>query len=329
MFLKYPKSRWPIPAALLLFALIFALVLSLYDMPSESVLYAGLLCASCGVFLVALSYTRWLHRCRALEQLRRSICVSDEGLPSPSDYEDELYQELVRTLSSERARLDAAADAERRDAADYYAMWAHQIKTPIAAMRLLLQQGEAPDRAAVSAELFRIEQYVEMVLGYLRTEDMASDIRFEEVDMDSLIREQIHKFARIFIGKKLSLEYQEVSETVLTDEKWLGFVLGQILSNALKYTKKGKISIYMSKSRPHTLVIEDTGIGIRAEDLPRVFEKGFTGYNGREENRSTGIGLYLCGKIMKRLDHGIRIESELGKGTKVFLELERKKMDLY
>lgn len=147
--------------------------------------------------------------------------------------------------------------------------------------------------------------------------------------MDSLIREQIHKFARIFIGKKLSLEYQEVSETVLTDEKWLGFVLGQILSNALKYTKKGKISIYMSKSRPHTLVIEDTGIGIRAEDLPRVFEKGFTGYNGREENRSTGIGLYLCGKIMKRLDHGIRIESELGKGTKVFLELGRKKMNLY
>lgn len=170
---------------------------------------------------------------------------------------------------------------------------------------------------------------MEMVLGYLRTEDMASDIRFEEMDMDSLIREQIHKFARIFIGKKLSLEYQEVSETVLTDEKWLGFVLGQILSNALKYTKKGKISIYMSISRPHTLVIEDTGIGIRAEDLPRVFEKGFTGYNGREENRSTGIGLYLCGKIMKRLDHGIRIESELGKGTKVFLELGRKKMDLY
>ena len=178
---------------------------------------------------------------------------------------------------------------------------------------------------------FKVEQYVELVLGYLRTEDMASDIRFEEVDMDSLIREQIHKFARIFIGKKLSLEYQEVSETVLTDEKWLGFVLGQILSNALKYTKKGKISIYMSKSRPHTLVIEDTGIGIRAEDLPRVFEKGFTGYNGREENRSTGNvwALFFDGKIMKRLDHGIRIESELGKGTKVFLELERKKMDLY
>ena len=185
---------------------------------------------------------------------------------------------------------------------DFYTLWVHQIKTPIAAARLLLQE-EKPRPQEIQNELFKVEQYVEMVLGYLRTEDMASDIRFEEMDMDSLIREQIHKFARIFIGKKLSLEYQEVSETVLTDEKWLGFVLGQILSNALKYTKKGKISIYMSKSRPHTLVIE--------------------------ENRSTGIGLYLCGKIMKRLDHGIRIESELGKGTKVFLELGRKKMDLY
>ena len=179
---------------------------------------------------------------------------------------------------------------------DFYTLWVHQIKTPIAAARLLLQE-EKPRPQEIQNELFKVEQYVEMVLGYLRTEDMASDIRFEEMDMDSLIREQI--------------------------------VLGQILSNALKYTKKGKISIYMSKSRPHTLVIEDTGIGIRAEDLPRVFEKGFTGYNGREENRSTGIGLYLCGKIMKRLDHGIRIESELGKGTKVFLELGRKKMNLY
>ena len=116
---------------------------------------------------------------------------------------------------------------------------------------------------------------------------------------------------------------------MLTDKKWLGFVIGQILSNALKYTKKGKISIYMSKARSHTLVIEDTGIGIRQEDLPRVFEKGFTGYNGREEGCSTGIGLYLSGKIMKKLDQGIRIESELGKGTRVFLELGRKKMDLY
>lgn len=115
---------------------------------------------------------------------------------------------------------------------------------------------------------------------------------------------------------------------MLTDSKWLGFVIGQLLSNALKYTKKGKISIYMDKSQEKTLVVEDTGIGIQSSDLPRVFEKGFTGYNGRGEGKSTGIGLYLCAKIMKRLGNEISIESEPGKGTKVFLGLKREELEL-
>ncbi len=313
MFLKYLKSRWPIPAALLLFALIFALVLSLYDMPSESVLYAGLLCASCGVFLVALSYTRWLHRCRALEQLRRSICVSDEGLPSPSDYEDELYQELVRTLSSERARLDAAADAERRDAADYYAMWAHQIKTPIAAMRLLLQQPEL-DRGSLEAELFRIEQYVGMVLGYLKLEGDSNDFVLRKRRLDDVVRGCVRKYARLFIIKKLPLNFEETRMTVLTDDKWLAFMIEQLLSNSLKYTSQGEIRIYADGK---ALVVEDTGIGISAEDLPRLGERGFTGYNGREDKKSTGLGLYLCRRICTKLGHKLVIESTPDVGTRV------------
>ena len=313
MFLKYLKSRWPIPAALLLFALIFALVLSLYDMPSESVLYAGLLCASCGVFLVALSYTRWLHRCRALEQLRRSICVSDEGLPSPSDYEDELYQELVRTLSSERARLDAAADAERRDAADYYAMWAHQIKTPIAAMRLLLQQPEL-DRGSLEAELFRIEQYVGMVLGYLKLEGDSNDFVLRKRRLDDVVRGCVRKYARLFIIKKLPLNFEETRMTVLTDDKWLAFMIEQLLSNSLKYTSQGEIRIYADGK---ALVVEDTGIGISAEDLPRLGERGFTGYNGREDKKSTGLGLYLCRRICAKLGHKLVIESTPDVGTRV------------
>lgn len=313
MFLKYLKNRWPIPAALLLFALIFALVLSLYDMPSESVLYAGLLCASCGAFLVALSYTRWLHRCRALEQLRRSICVSDEGLPSPSDYEDELYQELVRTLSSERARLDAAADAERRDAADYYAMWAHQIKTPIAAMRLLLQQPEL-DRGSLEAELFRIEQYVGMVLGYLKLEGDSNDFVLRKRRLDDVVRGCVRKYARLFIIKKLPLNFEETRMTVLTDDKWLAFMIEQLLSNSLKYTSQGEIRIYADGK---ALVVEDTGIGISAEDLPRLGERGFTGYNGREDKKSTGLGLYLCRRICAKLGHKLVIESTPDVGTRV------------
>ncbi|HIQ87084.1 MAG TPA: sensor histidine kinase [Candidatus Scatomorpha gallistercoris] len=313
MFLKYLKSRWPIPAALLLFALIFALVLSLYDMPSESVLYAGLLCASCGAFLVALSYTRWLHRCRALEQLRRSICVSDEGLPSPSDYEDELYQELVRTLSSERARLDAAADAERRDAADYYAMWAHQIKTPIAAMRLLLQQPEL-DRGSLEAELFRIEQYVGMVLGYLKLEGDSNDFVLRKRRLDDVVRGCVRKYARLFIIKKLPLNFEETRMTVLTDDKWLAFMIEQLLSNSLKYTSQGEIRIYADGK---ALVVEDSGIGISAEDLPRLGERGFTGYNGREDKKSTGLGLYLCRRVCAKLGHKLVIESTPDVGTRV------------
>ena len=147
-----------------------------------------------------------------------------------------------------------------------------------------------------------------MVLGYLRTEDMSSDLTLSCCSLDSVIRDQIHKYAGIFVSRKLSLTYEGISENVLTDEKWLEFVIGQILSNALKYTRTGGIHIYLkdapagddvsniTPATPVTLVIEDTGIGIRAEDLPRIFEKGYTGVNGRESNRATGIGLYLCNR---------------------------------
>ena len=127
----------------------------------------------------------------------------------------------------------------------------------------------------------------------------------------------------------------------LTDEKWLGFVIGQILSNALKYTRTGGIHIYLKNSpvrnyvsnitptTPITLVIEDTGIGIRAEDLPRIFEKGYTGVNGRDDNRATGIGLYLSNKIMRKLGHRLYITSTEGKGTKVFLEFSVEDLNMY
>lgn len=313
MFFKYLKSRWMVPAAMLLFALLFALVFSLYELPAEAVLYAGMLCAACGVFFAAVSYRRWLRRCRSLEHLRKSICVSDEGLPAPADYEEALYQELVRTLSGERARLDAESDAERRDAADYYAMWAHQIKTPIAAMRLLLQQPEL-DRGALEAELFRIEQYVGMVLGYQKLEGDSSDFVLRKRRLDDVVRGCVRKYARLFILKKLPLSFEETHMTVLTDDKWLSFIIEQLLSNSLKYTSEGGIRIY---AEGKALVVEDTGIGISAEDLPRLGERGFTGYNGREDKKSTGLGLYLCRRICGKLGHRLAIESTPGEGTRV------------
>ena len=321
-YLKTRWQSWAMAAAMLLMAVI---VLFLYDVPLEPVGYIAVLVIICETGFLIWGYRKYRKKQQNLLYIKENGALALEHMEAPEDENEALYQDICRLLDEERIKARNKSSAFGTELMDFYTMWVHQIKTPIAASRLLLQEGEL-NPGEIQNELFKIEQYVDMVLGYLRTQDLSSDLCLEEVNLDEIIKDQIHKFARIFVGKKLSLDYEGVEETVLTDKKWLGFVIGQILSNALKYTKKGKISIYMSKARSHTLVIEDTGIGIRQEDLPRVFEKG---YNGREEGRSTGIGLYLSGKIMKKLDHGIRIESELGKGTRVFLELGRKKMDLY
>lgn len=213
---------------------------------------------------------------------------------------------------------------------DYYSMWVHQIKTPIAAMHVLQQTLEEEYQEQkyikeIKLELFKIEQYVEMVLTYLRMGEMSGDLKFEKYSLDAIVRQVIRKYSQMFILRKIHLQYAKTSQCIVTDEKWLQFVLEQVLSNALKYTKDGgMIFIYTEeKENKKCLVIEDSGIGIQAEDLPRVFEKGFTGYNGRADKKSTGIGLYMCKKIMERLNHQIWIESEIDKGTKVYLDLAR------
>ncbi|MDO4277057.1 MAG: sensor histidine kinase [Eubacteriales bacterium] len=327
-WMEYWKKIWKVPALIAFCAVLMAIVFLLYDLPAEPVIYGAVLCIIAGSASFFYGHTHYVKKKQSLEYVKGNILINLEELPQPEDELEDLYQEMIRELNAQRMKAETGKQKFYTELTDYYTMWVHQIKTPIAAMRLLLQEDMEKNKEALS-ELFKVEQYVEMVLGYLRTEDMASDIKFREVALDSVIREQIHKYARIFIGKKLALEYSGVDETVLTDSKWLGFVIGQLLSNALKYTKSGKISVYMSESRPHTLVIEDTGIGISKADLPRIFEKGFTGNNGREESRSTGIGLYLSAKIMKKLGHGISVESGQNEGTRVYLALGRKKLDLY
>ena len=201
-----------------------------------------------------------------------------------------------------------------------YTLWVHQIKTPIAALRLILQDEETNAAKEINVQLFKIEQYVELVLQYLRLESPSTDYHFQQLELVDIIRDSIKKYAPLFIRKRLTLHYEEARCQVLTDAKWLGFVLEQILSNALKYTKEGSISIYLENKK--TLVVEDTGIGISPEDLPRIGEKNFTGYIGRQDRKSTGLGLSLCKKILSKLGHTISIESEPGKGTKVSIGLD-------
>ena len=236
-------------------------------------------------------------------------------------FRSEDYQSLVQALCQNRARLAMENENRLRDMTDYYTFWAHQIKTPIAAMGLLLQ--ERPDSAPLEVELLKIEQYVEMVLSYLRLDSASTDYVLHDCDLDEILRGTVRKLAKMFILKKITLDFRETGKTVLTDGKWLGFVVEQVLSNALKYTPEGgTIRVYGDGD---TVVIADDGIGIRPEDLPRVFEKGFTGYNGRTERKSTGIGLYLCKTVMERLCHGITVTSRPGQGTLVRLDLSRGK----
>jgi signal transduction histidine kinase len=318
VLLSYLKRHTKIILMLCLFAAVFAGVFSLYDLPAEAVLYATLLCLCIGAVLFGLGYARWLRHHRALSKLLNRMSNLPDELPTPSGALEEDYQNLVRGLRAELSRAESRFEAQRRDMADYYSLWAHQIKTPIAAMRLLLQQKESRSGAELSLELFKIEQYVEMVLSYVRIDSESTDLVLRRCSLDELIREALRKYARMFILKKINLDFVPTGKTVLTDEKWLLFVLEQLLSNALKYTPEGSIRLYAEGDE---LVVADTGIGIRGEDLPRVFEKGFTGYNGREERKSTGIGLFLCRRVCGRLGHRLSIESAVGRGTKARLNL--------
>lgn len=322
LIIFYIKSRVRIIIAFILISLIFASVFYLYRIPIEIVGYASLLSIFvCAIFSV-LDYIKFYKKHRKLTWFFKTIVHDADNMPDAKDIIEEDYQRLVELLYNEKMRIISEENIKRSELVDYYTMWAHQIKTPISAMRLLLQSEDNSQSSTLSIELFKIEQYVEMVLQYLRIDSMSQDLLLKYYSLDEIVRKAIRKYAKIFVMKKIALDFSELDCDVLTDEKWLIFVVEQVLSNALKYTQKGNIKIYMDKTDEKTLIIEDTGIGIKEEDINRVFEKGFTGYNGRLYRKSTGIGLYLCKQIMNKLSHGISIESEIDKGTKVKLDLD-------
>ena len=316
----YLKRQWKLLLLLIGIAAVFAAVFSLYDLPAEAVGYAALLCLVLGAVLFVPGFRRFRSRHR---ELRRLLDRAEEPvlpLPPASDLLEEDYQALLTAVATHRTRLLARSRDKLEDMTDYYTLWAHQIKTPMAAAGLLLQE-DPPPREQLEAELLKIGQYVDMVLGYLRLDSDSTDYVFCDTDLDALIRQALRKFARLFILKHITLDFQETGRTVLTDGKWLSFVVEQVLSNALKYTPSGgTVRIY---GDGETLVIADSGIGIREEDLPRIFEKGFTGYNGRSGRKSTGIGLYLCRRVTEKLGHGLTIVSRPGQGTIARLDLGR------
>lgn len=247
-------------------------------------------------------------------------------LPAARTMAEQCCHDMIREMEEEQRAFLSEYDEKKKDMADYYTMWIHQIKTPIAALRLLLQEETAGRSAREMEELFKIEQYAEMALYYARLDSMSGDLLLRSCDVCGIARQAVKQYFVLFIGSGLSFSMEDFVCHAVTDEKWLSFVIGQILSNALKYTSRGRIRIYVADREGHRtkgeavyLVMEDTGIGICESDLPRIFERGFTGYNGRLCQKSTGIGLYLCRQIMDRLGHTIEVQSKMGKGTRVCL----------
>ena len=353
LLISYLKEKLPVIGVYAVMLVIFCILLWLKEVPFDVIGYGAELSAIWLLFVGALNFWFYRKRYQSLLDLSAALPHELKEFPDPKSRIEAEYQEITETIFAWREMLENEVLLSKKDASDYYSLWVHQIKTPISAMHLLIQSFEEQAMEfeehaeetlnflnEMKMKIFQTEEYVGMVLSYLRMEDMGNDLKFQWYPIGDIVRQAVRKYSQIFILKKIHLNFQDSRQMVLTDEKWLLFVIEQVLSNALKYTssdeirppkvqgmgspdgdtEKGCISIYIKGTE---LVVEDTGIGIAPEDLPRIFERGFTGYNGREHQKSTGIGLYLYKTIIQKLGHSIRAQSRVGVGTKIYISLER------
>ena len=225
------------------------------------------------------------------------------------------YRTLLVKLSDTLSKEQEEHSANYNAMLDYYTMWVHQIKTPISALSLIIQNMEDTETGSrLRSQLIQVENYADMALNYLRLGSESNDLQFTKVNADDVIRSEIKRAMTMFLAKGLSVDFTPSELEVTTDKKWLGFIVGQLISNAIKYQKSGTVHFYGTENG---FVIEDEGIGIAKEDLPRIFEKGYTGYNGHNEKKSTGLGLYLVKKAADMISAEVLFDSEVGKGTKV------------
>lgn len=218
----------------------------------------------------------------------------------------------IEELEIENKTLQSKIIDERKDLEEYFLLWIHQIKTPITVCNLILGRPDADHR--LREQMIYIEEYTNMAMNYLKLLERTSDMDIYEVDLDIIISSIVKKYSLIFIEKKISLDYTPTNVKVISDAKWLFIMLEQIISNSLKYTKSGKISINFDKELLK-LSIKDTGIGIPSKDIKKIFDRGYSGFNGRVNEKSSGLGLYMVGKIAALLGITIEVESEVNIGS--------------
>ncbi|MBO4484086.1 MAG: HAMP domain-containing histidine kinase [Lachnospiraceae bacterium] len=310
---------------------VLCLVFWLHGIRSDALWYGVLLCAVLGFVIMGIDCLREYRAHKRRKDCIDAVTVEKRAIPDEYSPAAADYEELIRALWDRIDSLSDTSFSRQQEMKDYYTTWVHQIKTPLSVMQMMVQSEDTEQNRAMAAELFRMEQYVEMALGYVRLGDDASDVVIKECNLDELIRASVRRFAPQFIAKKLTFSYEPAEVTVVTDGKWFSFLLEQLLSNAVKYTYEGGVSITLTKDAK--VYIKDTGIGIAPEDVPRVFEKGFTGFNGRigsegtpQSGRATGLGLYLCKKVAHKLNVGLSVTSEVGKGSTFIIDMRKEEI---
>ncbi|WP_300409439.1 sensor histidine kinase [Lagierella sp.] len=268
---------------------------------------------SLGILLIPIIY-RTLRFNRLLHSPDFEILQKD-GLNKKNK---ELYEDLEREVLDIKMK-NAKSLSELNS---YLTLWAHQVKTPLAAILLM---SERAGEKEVEIEVQKTEEYISQMINYMKSKEKSKDYSFKKISLERIVRKTIRKYRLFFIEKNLKLELQLKDVTIVTDPKWFSFVLDQIIFNALKYTVKGGIRISNQEDN-YKLIIEDSGIGIPKEDLANVTSFGFTGENGRNFSNSTGIGLYLVDDILKRLKYDYKIESKVNRGTTFKINIRRKEL---
>lgn len=296
------------------FAIVNLVVGFVYQLPMERAFLTIAISSFVTLIVGYFDFVYFLKKHQDLNRLKQQLVIGSLVLPATDQLIECDYQTIIQEMQQMLLKIESEFEELEQEILDYVTTWIHQIKVPIAALDLIVQEEDSQFSDEVEEQLFNIDQYVNLILQYIRLGSSSTDYRFQETNLDNLIRENIKKYASSFIRKQLSLDYKPTDLQVITDPKWLGFVIDQLLSNALKYTNEGKISIYLEKD---CLIIEDTGIGILPEDLPRIGERNFTGFTGRQQKAATGIGFYLSKQIIKKLGHHIELSSIPNKGTKV------------
>lgn len=301
-----------------LFFGIFALVYTLYGYDWGVFLYAALLCTVLCLVGAIIDFYRFYNKHLAYVSAQDKLPLPD--LPLQSNLLEKDLEQIIEALQLRCGQIAATAAQKNKESEDYYTLWVHQVKTPIAAIRLLLQSRNAAQiplalRETLEQELFSIEQYAGMALQYQRISGPSTDLQLSHFAMDKLAKKAVKNMAQAFILKNIPVKVDAMQQTFVTDEKWFVFMLEQLLSNASKYTNKGLVHIFSPDK--NVLCIQDTGIGIRPQDLPLIFERGYTGQNGHASSPSTGLGLYLCRQIADLLGLELSATSAVGKGTTI------------